>query len=247
MASTAPGSSIDWDCWRVELLACAAAHGWRIRGADGGDEPLCLEREGAGPVFYLSSGIHGDEPSGPLAILALLARDSLWQGWRVVCFPELNPRGLRAGTRENPEGIDLNRDYAQPVTGEIRRHRRALAALGPVRAAVCLHEDWEAAGVYLYYLHRDASVEPSRRVLAAMRRHLPVDLSPLIDGREADQGLIHRRPEDYAGQDWPEAIYLARHHTDICYTLETPSGQILEQRVAAHVAGVEAVLAEVRP
>jgi predicted deacylase len=234
------GSSIDWDCWRVELAARAREAGWRV--ADGPGAPLRLELGTQGPLFYLSTGIHGDEPSGPLAALALVGRPDWWEGWRVVCFPELNPRGLRAGTRENPEGVDLNRDYRRPVTEEIRTHRAALAGLGRIQAAVCLHEDWEAAGVYLYYLHRDESVEAARRVLAAMRRHLPLEEAPLIDGREADHGLIHRLPEDYPGEDWPEAIYLARHHTDICYTLETPSGQILEQRVAAHVDGVRAVL-----
>lgn len=228
-------------------MAAAAAHGWRVQGDQEGEGPLMLERGESGPVFYLSTGIHGDEPAGPMAVLALLSRSALWQGWRVACFPELNPGGLRAGTRTNPEGIDLNRDYAEPTTREIQRHRAMLGRLGRFRAAVCLHEDWEATGVYLYYLHRDASIEPPRRVLAAMQHHLPIDPSPMIDGREAKDGLIHRRPEDYQGTDWPEAIFLARHHSDICYTLETPSSQRLAQRVAAHVAGVEAVLAEVSP
>jgi hypothetical protein len=42
--------------------------------------------------------------------------------------------------------------------------------------------------------------------------------------------------------EWPEAIYLSINHTKVSYTTETPMLQPLEQRVAAQVAAVRAVL-----
>jgi predicted deacylase len=232
----------DWDQWREACMARARDGGWAVHEEEG---LWWLVGGGASDrVFYLSAGIHGDEPAGPLAVAALLQSTDLWAGWRVVCFPELNPVGLRRGTRENAGGIDLNREYARDRAVEVAAHRRLLGKLGRFSAAVCLHEDWEATGAYLYYLHRGAGAESARRVLAAMGQHVPLESSGWIDGREAEQGVIHRRPEDFEGADWPEAIYLARHHTEVCYTLETPSGAALEARVAAHVAGVEAVVRE---
>ena len=73
------------------------------------------------PTVYLSSGIHGDEPAGPLAIAALFGRAQLADVNWLVC-PVLNPTGLAAGSRVNAEGLDLNRDYLQRVTPEVSCH-----------------------------------------------------------------------------------------------------------------------------
>src|SRR5579862_8056795 len=60
------------------------------------------------PRVYISAGIHGDEPAGPLAIRQLL-QENRWPAdmafW--IC-PCLNPSGFINNRRENPEGVDLN-------------------------------------------------------------------------------------------------------------------------------------------
>jgi hypothetical protein len=45
-------------------------------------------------------------------------------------------------------------------------------------------------------------------------------------------GSLEDRP------DWPEAMYLGVHHTEVSYTTETPIGFPLEQRVQAQIAAV---------
>jgi predicted deacylase len=66
------------------------------------------QRTGAGPRIYLSAGIHGDEPAGPLALLDLMAAGFFTPDRHWTICPSLNPTGLSAGTRDNADGIDLN-------------------------------------------------------------------------------------------------------------------------------------------
>jgi len=63
------------------------------------------------PNFYLSAGIHGDEISGPIAILEMLRQPDFFAGFNTTIFPILNPDGLIRNLRGNADGIDLNRDY----------------------------------------------------------------------------------------------------------------------------------------
>lgn len=230
----------DWHQWTADLARQAHIWGWRCRQ----ENLLELELTGAPqtPRCYLSAGIHGDEPAGPLAVAALLEDIGCWAGWQAVCFPALNIWGLQQGCRQSEDGNDLNRDYARARSGTTVRHLEQMRHLRHCRVAICLHEDWEAGGSYLYYLHRDGSVVRAREVLAAMARHIPTETAAQIDGRSAEEGLIHRHPDDFEGDALPEAIYLARHHADYCYTLETPSSLPLAWRVGALVAGVKAIL-----
>ena len=59
-------------------------------------------------------GMHGDEPSSTQvaeAFVASLERDPPSAGLSVVVIPEVNPDGLRAGTRSNSVGVDINRNF----------------------------------------------------------------------------------------------------------------------------------------
>jgi murein peptide amidase A len=231
------------DLWEESSwTAHAREHGWE-RPEEGAVLFFHRPAPAGSRRFYLSAGIHGDEPAGPLAVFELMREKRLWDGWEVFLFPMLNPAGLRRGTRESEEGLDLNREYGSQRSPQISAHLALLQKLPRFDLALCLHEDWEARGVYLYYLHRSGNLEVPRRVLGAMGEIIPVEESAVIDGREADRGLIHRRPEEYEGDDWPEAIYLGHHHTDTCYTLETPSAFPLDERILAHCQAVR-VLAE---
>ena len=72
--------------------------------------------------IYISTGIHGDEPAGPLAALRLI-RDNQWPAHaEIVLLPCLNPIGFANNKRENDQSIDLNRDYLQPKAAETQAH-----------------------------------------------------------------------------------------------------------------------------
>jgi protein MpaA len=200
------------------------------------------------PRFYLSAGIHGDEIAGPLAVLEMLRQPGFFAGIDTTIFPILNPEGLARATRGNAAGIDLNRDYRNTQSEEIRGHLAVLPTLGRFDVALMLHEDFEGTGAYLYELNDGPIPDLGPRIIAALRAHVPIDERPEIEEVPAHGGILQRaelirkmgpmedRPE------WPEAIYLSLNHTKVSYTTETPMLQPLKQRIAAQVAAVRAVL-----
>ncbi len=197
----------------------------------------------ARPKLYLSSGVHGDEPAPPQALLELLRRGAFDDRAEWYLVPLLNPTGFVARTRENAEGIDLNRDYRQPRSTEILAHTRWLAKQPRFDVTFCLHEDYEAAGFYLYEVNTHELPSLADVMLAAAAAHSPIEQATVIDGREASgPGLIRPSIDPILRETWPEALFLREHHTHLSYTLETASVQPPAQRVATTVAAVEAAL-----
>jgi murein peptide amidase A len=200
------------------------------------------------PRFYLSTGIHGDEISGPIALLEMLRQPDFFTGYDTIIFPILNPDGLARGTRGNADGLDLNRDYREPKSAEISSHVATLQTLGRFDAAMFLHEDFEGIGAYLYELNDSFSPTLGSSIMSAMGQHVSIDLRPEIEGIPAVGGIVQRRnivlkhgPIEER-LEWPEAIYLSVHHTKVSYTTETPMPLPLEQRVKAQIAAVTTLL-----
>lgn len=191
---------------------------------------------------YLSTGTHGDEPAGPLAMLQLLEEDQWPADMALWVCPCLNPSGLALNQRENGQGIDLNRDYRHLQSEEVRAHVAWLEQQPNFDLALCLHEDWEAEGFYLYELNPDARPAYAELMVEAVSKVCPIDLSPLIEGREAHGGIVRPQVNLLERPQWPEAFYLITHKTRQSYTLESPSDFPLPTRVAALVAAVQAVL-----
>lgn len=228
------------------LTEVAGSNGWNLKGSP--ETLVWLHRPGPAGAgkLYVSAGIHGDEPAGPWAVMDL-AKEAAWaEGLEVWIFPLLNPEGIRRGIRENAQDLDLNRDYNNPQSPEIRKHVDILKTLPQFDACLCLHEDWEAQGCYLYFLREDPGPAWALPVLEAMACHIPVETSPTIDGFEAIKGRIERNRAMVDRPEWPEALYLAKYHTHCCFTLETPSSFPLPNRVKALGSGVKAVAGEVR-
>ncbi len=237
-----------------DVEAAALADGWTVRHLSptaSGPRPWFTRAAKTGPgapAVYFSAGIHGDEISGPLALLELLRRPEFFAGFDVTLFPILNPNGLIKNVRTNDGGIDLNRDYRNSKSDEILSHIEALMTLGRFRAAMMLHEDWEGIGAYLYELNDELPPGLGTKIIAAMGRHVPIDLRPEIEEVPANGGVLSRKDliaklgpiEDRP--EWPEAIYLSLNHTKVSYTTETPKPFPLELRVAAQIAAVSTLL-----
>jgi protein MpaA len=205
---------------------------------------LTKRTPGPRPRVYLSAGIHGDEPAPPLTLLALIERGIFDQraGW-FIC-PLLNPAGFLRRTRENAEGIDLNRDFKALRALEIQAHVRWLQRQPNFDVALCLHEDWEATGYYLYELNPTNRPGLARPIVDAVEKVCPIEPATTIDGRDvAERAIIRPVADPVLRELWPESIYLRAHHTRLGYTLESPSALPLATRLAAHSAAVETAIA----
>lgn len=200
---------------------------------------------GIRPRVYLSAGIHGDEPAPPYALLRLIEAGVFDERCNWFVCPLLNPVGFTQGTRENHEKVDLNRDYKEPLSTEIRDHIAWLKHQPNFDLIVCVHEDWEAQGFYLYELNAENLPALAYVMLDAARSHCPIEPATVIDGRAiAEPGIIRPVGDPLLRETWPEAIYLRNFHAKLIYTIETPSALPLEQRITTHCAVLTAALDE---
>lgn len=236
-----------------EVEAAAQQAGWFVEvfHASEGFNWLALRRSPSrvprpAPRLYLSTGIHGDEPAGPLAALRLL-RENRWPAdCDITLLPCLNPRGFEHNRRENGQGIDLNRDYRHFESAEIRAHVAWLEQQPLFNLSLCLHEDWESHGFYVYELNPENQPSLAEPIVAGVASVCPIDLSAIIEGREAKGGIIRPNLDPRSRPQWPEAFWLLTHKTRLSYTLEAPSDFPLVTRVNALVAGVNAALPGLR-
>jgi hypothetical protein len=194
--------------------------------------------------IYISAGIHGDEPAGPLAVRELLKENPWPDHAEIWLCPCLNPTGFPLNTRVSAGGVDLNRDYKHLRTAEVRAHVAWLEKQPSFDLCLCLHEDWEAHGFYVYELNPEKGPSLAKEMVEAVRPVCPIDHSTLIDGRDAQDGIIRPNLDPSSRPEWPEAFYLITHKTRLSYTLEAPSDFPLTTRVAALAAAVKASLTE---
>jgi murein peptide amidase A len=234
------GETIDIQWVLQQIDQAVAGKNW----AREADFPAFLRPNPTARVrVYISTGTHGDEPAGPLAALRLLQED-LWPGDTAVWLcPCLNPTGFPLNRRENASGIDLNRDYRHLQSSEVRAHVDWLQRQPSFDVALCLHEDWESNGFYVYELNPENRPSLAEKILDAAAKFCPVEMSPLIEGWPAQNGVIRPLVNPADRPRWAEAMYLITHKTRQSCTMEAPSDFPLPARVAALVAGVRAVLA----
>jgi protein MpaA len=241
---------IDPTAFTVRIEAAARAQGFRIEtfGEIAGVPLLALTKRTPGPRprIYLSAGLHGDEPAPPLALLDLIERGVFDARANWFLCPLLNPAGFLRRTRENADGLDLNRDYKALRSLEIRLHARWLERQPNFDGTFHLHEDWEAHGFYLYELCTTAARSLARGMIEAVGKAFPIETATVIDGRAVDEPGIIRPINDPLLRDlWPESIYLRAHHTQVGYTIETASSQPLAVRIATHATAIEAALTRI--
>lgn len=192
--------------------------------------------------IYISAGIHGDEPAGPLAALKLLQENNWPPDAEIFLLPCLNPIGFTLNSRGNSSGIDLNRDYRNPKAPETRAHIAWLERQPKFDLYLCLHEDWESHGFYLYEQNPDSKPSLAEKMIEAVEKVCPIDLSENIEGRAAKGGIVRPNISPQERPDWPEAFYLITQKSRQGCTLEAPSDFPLITRVNALVAGVNAAI-----
>ena len=243
------GETIDIHQVLRDELVAARQFGWQVQEIPISDnlDLLAFRRVVEAPrkKLYLSTGIHGDEPAGPLAVRQLLGEDDWPDDADIWICPCLNPTGFPLNRRENADGVDLNRDYRHLRSAEIRAHVAWLKQQPNFDLTLCLHEDWESHGFYVYEVNPDHEPSLGEKMMQAVSKVCPIDLSTVIEDRPAQGGIIRPGIDPATRPQWPEAFYLVMNKTRHSYTLEAPSDFPLPTRVAALATAVGVVLREI--
>ncbi|HUF60545.1 MAG TPA: hypothetical protein VMN36_00590 [Verrucomicrobiales bacterium] len=155
----------------------------------------------------------------------------------------INKSRLICNQRGNAAGDDLNRIFDQNVdpVGSLRRFLDGRS----FSLAVCLHEDFDGRGIYIYDLNRSGEQHSARALITACGSpHMPIDPRERIDGRKASGGVIVRRRIDLRRiPGLPEAVFLYHAgHAERSLTFETPSEYDLFERVEVHGRFLDLVL-----
>ena len=212
---------------RVREVACVGAPR-TLLCAEYGDHTL--------PAIHIAAGVHGDEPAGPHALLALVENDDLDPRFSYRIWVCTNPTGYDARTRESADGLDVNRTFGRG--GSSPESKAIITANRDLKFALAidLHEDDEASGFYCYEYGAAGIGLPLLEMLA--RGGTPVDprtvLTPDPDAEA----------ERIGGRTLTQL--LMRNAAQLGLTFETPSAVLpFDQRVATHVAAVKYALSRI--
>ena len=222
--------------------------------ADGRSYPLFLMRLGTiGPDktnVIITAGIHGDEPASVEAALRFLEtnadNDTLLSDCHFTIFPCNNPTGWERNTRENWQGIDLNRQFAaRKPAPEVALIMRGLE--GRCFDIVFeMHEDIDAPGFYLYEIAENPRDYVGERIVQEVESMgYPVHQSECIEGMEAVGGIIGRKInlKRFRKTKVPQAIYIYRTCGGHVLTLEPPVAVLpLEDRVKIELVALNVTL-----
>jgi len=241
------GEGLDVAEYLREFHAAALAHNWTPQHFATIDnfELHGYRRTPPNPrrIIYISTGIHGDEPAGPVALRRLVDEDQWPNDADLILSPCLNPTGLQLKTRENRHGIDLNRDYREPQSEEVRAHIAWLNQLPRFDLSLVLHEDWEADGYYLYEVNPEKIASPAVHIIERVRDLAPIQPDSTIDLLwQCESGIIRPNLPPHERPLWAEAVYLIVNKTRLSMTLEAPSDFPLPFRAEAHVRAVQSAL-----
>ncbi len=235
---------------RVREIACVGAPRTLIV-AEVGDH--------AAPTVVISAGVHGDEPAAPWALLSIVRDGLLDPRFAYRIWPCLNPSGYLAGTRANAEGEDVNRSFSRG--GTTPEARAVLTANRDRRFALALdmHEDFEAAGCYVYEPLRPGFVPQYAPLVVRalddagigaelLDDHFDLGLPPGFDAGamyrvERGAVLVDYEAEVRAFDGLPGSLASMYRGTPSALTFETPRPRPWSERIAAHRVFVSTVLA----
>ncbi|MDQ6778193.1 MAG: DUF2817 domain-containing protein [Actinomycetota bacterium] len=172
--------------------------------------------------------IHGNECSG-LAILSAVARLSVLKGIQLWLVGEMNPDGTAAGTRQNADGVDLNRNFPyrwQPISDPTYYSGPHPLSEPETRTAVKLIRRIKPAVTIWYHQHLD-----------------------VVDMAGGDRGVARR----YAHLAGLRATCLAflpgtatgwENHTfsgTTSFVVELPAGSVDSSALAQHLRAIRGV------
>lgn len=196
----------------------------------------------------ISAGIHGDEPAGVEAALQFIEYNvdnpSLLSHYNFVIYPCDNPYGWEQGTRENSQGLDLNRQFhVSDPSPEVEFIMSGLK--GKCFDLVYeMHEDYDSPGFYLYECGEDPAAYLGESIIHEISAFgFPINRSHIIENRRAKNGIIRVNMLTYRKTRLPKSFYAYRECGGQVLTLETPSTCLpFNDRVRIHLLGLNVSL-----
>ncbi|MBC5810796.1 MAG: succinylglutamate desuccinylase/aspartoacylase family protein [Candidatus Eremiobacteraeota bacterium] len=206
----------------------------------------------------VTAGVHGDEPATPWALLSLVRDGLLDPSFAYRLWPCTNPSGYAAGTRENAEGMDINRSFGR---GGRAAEARAIMTANRDRVFdlnLDLHEDFEATGFYCYEPAVDVKRLGPSVVRAIDEAGFPVqeldehyDLGYPEGARgfyRVERGCVvpDVKAELSLAPMLPHSIYLLRRSVKRSLTFESPRALAWDDRIVIHRIAVVTALERLR-
>lgn len=185
------------------------------------------------------AGLHGDEPSGVHALIALIAElqdaPELARGLEIHFYPVCNPSGYVDKTRWLRGGPDMNREFWQNSSApEVRILEKEISGLH-FDGLISLHSDDSSDGIYGYVAGDVLTRYLLEPALQAASAHIPRNTSGVIDGWRADGAIIE---EGFAGV---LSAPPQRQMRPFEIVFETPEAAPEFRQIAAHRAALLAI------
>ncbi|MGI6295583.1 MAG: M14 family metallopeptidase [Armatimonadota bacterium] len=196
----------------------------------------------------IDAGIHGDEPAGVEAAIRFVEQnatnDALLERCSFTVFACNNPTGWERNTRENVDGIDLNREF------NLRRQAPEARIISDALQGKCfdlvfeMHEDVDSPGFYMYEIAEDPLMYIGEQVIEAVKSiGCPVNMNECIEGADASNGLIRPQIVRFRKTRLPLAIYAWRTCGGHVITLEPPASKLsMDERVRVQLMGLTIAL-----
>jgi hypothetical protein len=209
------------------------------------------------PAVAFAAGVHGDEPAAPWALHSLVRDGLLDRSFNYRFWPCTNPSGYELGTRENADGVDINRSFNRG--GTTPEARTIVTANRDRKFALSfdMHEDYEAEGFYCYEPVVNGRAPFGAQIVRALDdAGLPVqefrqgfDLAYPPEARpRLERGRVQNAAEDEIGPEEgrPYSPFMLRHAAERTLTLESPRSRPWDERIAIHRVAVTTALAALR-
>ena len=207
-------------------------------------------------TIAIAAGVHGDEPAGPWALLSLVAGGLLDPSYAYRMWPCTNPSGYRLGTRENEDGVDINRSFTR---GGATPEARAIVTANRDRKfalSLDLHEDYEADGFYAYEPLVDGTAPLGEFVIRSVEdAAFPIqDLHGAFDvvyppaggmrapNIEHGRVITDARAEALFLGGLPYNLFLLRNAAKRAMTFESPRKLAWNDRIAIHRVAVTSAI-----
>lgn len=188
--------------------------------------------------------IHGDEPEGALALTRFVTtlgnEPEIAKGYALFIYPVCNPTGFEDGTRHSRSGKDLNREFWQQSNEPEIRYLESEILLHAFDGIITLHSDNTSDGLYAFVSGAVLSENLIEPALREAEQFLPRNTRPVIDGFNAQRGIIT------TGYEGVLKSIPGLHKPPFEITLETPQNASLHRQVEAFNAALKTILIEYR-